>query len=62
MAYSRDVELIKPYDGDPQVGHLATPISDSQIMIAKWSDHCRKPKKSDETYAIQYAMAAIATR
>lgn len=34
MAYSRDVELIKPYDGDPQVGHLATPISDSGFTKA----------------------------
>ncbi|MGB5969962.1 MAG: photosystem I reaction center protein subunit XI [Spirulinaceae cyanobacterium] len=31
MAYSRDVELIKPYNGDPQLGHLSTPISDSDF-------------------------------
>jgi len=29
MANSRDIEMIQPYEGDPFVGHLSTPISDS---------------------------------
>ena len=27
-------ELIKPYNGDPFVGHLSTPISDSDFTRA----------------------------
>lgn len=29
MADSTNIQVVKPYDGDPQVGHLSTPISDS---------------------------------
>jgi photosystem I subunit 11 len=31
---SRDQELIQPYKGDPFVGHLSTPISDSDFTRA----------------------------
>ncbi|MEC4803100.1 MAG: photosystem I reaction center protein subunit XI [Jaaginema sp. PMC 1079.18] len=31
---SRDIEMIQPYDGDPFVGHLATPISASGFTKA----------------------------
>lgn len=31
MADARDMELIKPYNGDPFTGHLSTPISDSDF-------------------------------
>ena len=34
MADSRDIEMIKPYDGNPFVGHLSTPISDSAFTRA----------------------------
>lgn len=34
MADSRDIEMIKPYNGDPFVGHLSTPISDSAFTRA----------------------------
>jgi photosystem I subunit 11 len=34
MADPRDTELIKPYGGDPFVGHLSTPISDSGFTRA----------------------------
>ncbi|MCL1464329.1 photosystem I reaction center protein subunit XI [Argonema galeatum] len=34
MADPRDAELIKPYNGDPFVGHLSTPISDSDFTRA----------------------------
>jgi len=34
MADPRDTELIKPFNGDPFTGHLATPISDSGIVRA----------------------------
>lgn len=34
MANSRDMEMVKPYDGDPFVGHLATPISASGFTKA----------------------------
>jgi photosystem I subunit 11 len=31
MADARDAELVRPYNGDPFVGHLSTPISDSDV-------------------------------
>lgn len=31
MADPRDTEMVKPYNGDPFVGHLATPISASDF-------------------------------
>ncbi|NJK27862.1 MAG: photosystem I reaction center protein subunit XI [Coleofasciculaceae cyanobacterium SM2_3_26] len=34
MADSRDVEIVQPYGGDPFVGHLSTPISDSEFTRA----------------------------
>lgn len=34
MADPRDTELIKPFTGDPFVGHLSTPISDSGFVNA----------------------------
>lgn len=34
MADPRDAELVKPYNGDPFVGHLSTPISDSEFTRA----------------------------
>ena len=34
MANSRDIEMIKPYGGDPFVGNLSTPISDSAFTRA----------------------------
>lgn len=34
MADARDMEVVKPYDGDPFVGHLATPISASGFTKA----------------------------
>jgi photosystem I subunit XI len=34
MADARDIEMVKPYDGDPFVGHLATPISASGFTKA----------------------------
>ena len=34
MANSRDIEMIQPYGGDPFVGHLSTPISDSAFTRA----------------------------
>jgi photosystem I subunit 11 len=34
MTDVRDTELIKPYNGDPFVGHLSTPISDSAFTKA----------------------------
>lgn len=34
MADPRDQELIRPYNGDPFVGHLSTPISDSAFTKA----------------------------
>lgn len=34
MADSRDIEMIKPYNGDPFLGHLSTPISDSAFTRA----------------------------
>lgn len=34
MADPRNAELIKPYNGDPFVGHLSTPISDSEFTRA----------------------------
>lgn len=32
MADPRDAELLKPFNGDPFVGHLSTPISDSGFV------------------------------
>lgn len=32
MAPSQDTQLIKPFNGDPFVGHLSTPISDSSLV------------------------------
>lgn len=34
MSDPRNAELIKPYNGDPFVGHLSTPISDSDFTRA----------------------------
>lgn len=34
MADARDMEMIQPYQGDPFVGHLSTPISDSAFTRA----------------------------
>lgn len=34
MADARDMEVVKPYQGDPFVGHLSTPISDSAFTRA----------------------------
>jgi photosystem I subunit 11 len=34
MANSRDIEMIQPYGGDPFVGNLSTPISDSAFTRA----------------------------
>ncbi|HBL14774.1 MAG TPA: photosystem I reaction center protein subunit XI [Cyanobacteria bacterium UBA11162] len=34
MADARDIEMVKPYGGDPFVGHLSTPISDSAFTRA----------------------------
>ncbi|MCT7983164.1 photosystem I reaction center protein subunit XI [Laspinema sp. A4] len=34
MADARDIEMVKPYGGDPFVGHLSTPISDSAFTKA----------------------------
>jgi len=34
MADSKDLEMVKPYNGDPSVGHLSTPISDSAFTRA----------------------------
>ncbi|MEC4983825.1 MAG: photosystem I reaction center protein subunit XI [Oscillatoria sp. PMC 1068.18] len=34
MADPRNVEVVKPYNGDPFVGHLSTPISDSGFTRA----------------------------
>lgn len=34
MADPRDAEVVKPYNGDPFVGHLSTPISDSGFTRA----------------------------
>jgi photosystem I subunit 11 len=34
MADPRDTEMVKPYNGDPFVGHLSTPISDSAFTRA----------------------------
>ena len=34
MADAKDMEMIKPYNGDPFVGHLSTPISDSEFTKA----------------------------
>ncbi|MFP5272319.1 photosystem I reaction center protein subunit XI [Coleofasciculus sp.] len=34
MADARDMEMVKPYGGDPFVGHLSTPISDSAFTRA----------------------------
>lgn len=34
MADARDMEVIHPYQGDPFVGHLSTPISDSAFTRA----------------------------
>jgi Photosystem I reaction centre subunit XI len=34
MADPRDAELIKPFNGDPFTGHLATPISASDFTKA----------------------------
>lgn len=34
MADARDMEVVKPYHGDPFVGHLSTPISDSAFTRA----------------------------
>ncbi|MDJ1177400.1 photosystem I reaction center subunit XI [Roseofilum sp. BLCC_M91] len=34
MADSRDIEMIAAYGGNPQVGHLSTPISDSAFTRA----------------------------
>lgn len=34
MADPRNAELVKPYNGDPLVGHLSTPISDSDFTRA----------------------------
>lgn len=34
MADPRDMEVVKPYNGDPFVGHLSTPISDSDFTRA----------------------------
>lgn len=34
MADPRNTELIQPYNGDPFVGHLSTPISDSDFTRA----------------------------
>jgi photosystem I subunit XI len=31
MADPRNAEVVKPYNGDPFVGHLSTPISDSEF-------------------------------
>lgn len=34
MADRRDIEVVKPYNGDPQIGHLATPITSSGFTQA----------------------------
>lgn len=34
MTDARDTEVIKPYGGDPLIGHLSTPISDSAFTRA----------------------------
>lgn len=34
MADPRDTEMVKPYNGDPFIGHLSTPISDSAFTKA----------------------------
>lgn len=34
MADARDIEMVKPFGGDPFVGHLSTPISDSAFTRA----------------------------
>jgi len=34
MADARNMEMVKPYHGDPFVGHLSTPISDSAFTRA----------------------------
>ncbi|NES93741.1 MAG: photosystem I reaction center protein subunit XI [Desertifilum sp. SIO1I2] len=34
MADPRNMEVVKPYNGDPFVGHLSTPISDSDFTRA----------------------------
>lgn len=34
MADARNMEMVKPYNGDPFVGHLSTPISDSAFTRA----------------------------
>ena len=34
MADAKDLEMIKPYNDDPFVGHLSTPISDSDFTKA----------------------------
>ncbi|MBO0349375.1 photosystem I reaction center protein subunit XI [Phormidium pseudopriestleyi FRX01] len=34
MADARDIEIVKPYGGDPFVGHLSTPVSDSAFTKA----------------------------
>jgi len=34
MADARNMEMVQPYNGDPFVGHLSTPISDSAFTRA----------------------------
>jgi photosystem I subunit 11 len=34
MADARDIEMVKPYGGDPFVGNLSTPVSDSAFTKA----------------------------